>query len=444
MSIILNPIIVGVVVLIVLCLVKVNVTIALMVSSICAGLVAGISPVDTVNLIIEGMPGNASTALSYVLLGFLAAAMAYTGITEILSHKLSKLIGSRIMTKVFRSQKMVLLVSLAIIACFSQNAIPVHIAFIPLLIPAMLPLMNELKIDRRAVACSLSFGLEAPYIALPFGFGYIFQGILADNLKENGMSIAQDDVWHYTWQIGAFMILGLVASWIFFRKPREYKEVKGFEYVEMSPQELKMTYKHWVTIIAALVTLIVNVKYDSLVLGALCGIIVMVVFGAIKLSEMVEINGKGLALMADIAVIMLVAAGFANVMKSTGAVNELVEASVGVIGSSKILAAVMMMIIGLVITLGIGSSFGTIPVLAVLYVPLCASLGFSVGGTTMIIAAAAALGDAGSPASDTALGPTSGLNVDGQHSHIWDTCVPTAICYNVPIALCAILIAPII
>jgi len=68
----------------------------------------------------------------------------------------------------------------------------------------------------------------------------------------------------------------------------------------------------------------------------------------------------------------------------------------------------------------------------------------SVFPTIMLIAAAAALGDAGSPASDTTLGPTSGLNADGQHDHIWDTCVPTAICYNVPLALCAIFVAPLL
>jgi len=49
------------------------------------------------------------------------------------------------------------------------------------------------------------------------------------------------------------------------------------------------------------------------------------------------------------------------------------------------------------------------------------------------IAAAAALGDAGSPASDSTLGPTAGLNADGQHNHIWDTCVPTFIHYNIPL-----------
>ena len=44
-----------------------------------------------------------------------------------------------------------------------------------------------------------------------------------------------------------------------------------------------------------------------------------------------------------------------------------------------------------------------------------------------------ALGDAGSPASDSTLGPTSGLNIDGQHHHIWDTVVPTFLHYNLPL-----------
>ncbi|NVO99748.1 sodium:proton antiporter, partial [Photobacterium damselae subsp. damselae] len=53
--------------------------------------------------------------------------------------------------------------------------------------------------------------------------------------------------------------------------------------------------------------------------------------------------------------------------------------------------------------------------------------------TIAIVGTAAALGDAGSPASDSTLGPTSGLNADGQHEHIWETVVPTFIHYNLPL-----------
>ena len=63
------------------------------------------------------------------------------------------------------------------------------------------------------------------------------------------------------------------------------------------------------------------------------------------------------------------------------------------------------------------------------------SLGFSPTGTAVLVAAAGALGDAGSPASDSTLGPTAGLNADGQHQHIWDTCVPTFLHYNIPLII---------
>ena len=441
MEIILNPIVVAVVFLIVLCMLKINVLLSLLISAMAAGLLAGISIVDTMGVLISGMGGNAQTALSYILLGILASGMAYTGITEILSQKISHVVGRN---------KLALIISLTFIACCSQNLIPVHIAFIPILIPSLLHVMNEMKLDRRNISCALAFGLKAPYIALPFGFGFIFHGLISDNLQANGMAIEVGDVWHYTWPLGAAMIVGLMAAVFAFRKPREYQnlEVAGAAPAELDengkPVQFKMTAAHWVTLVAAAGTLIINLITDSLPLGALTGIIIMVAGGAVKISALETVVKNGFSIMGVIAFIMLVAAGYANVMNETGAVGELVEASLYIMGGSRFIAAAVMMLIGLIITIGIGTSFGTIPVLAVLYVPLCAQMGFSAGGTVMLIAAAAALGDAGSPASDTTLGPTCGLNADGQHDHIWDTCVPTALCYNIPIALCAILVAPLL
>ena len=441
MDLIFNPIVIAVVLLIVLCMLKINVLLSLLISAMAAGVLAGMSVMDTMGVLINGMGGNATTALSYILLGILASGMAYTGITEILSQKISHVVGKN---------KLALIISLAVIACCSQNLIPVHIAFIPILIPSLLHLMNEMKLDRRNISCALAFGLKAPYIALPFGFGFIFQGLISDNLGANGMNIEVGDVWHYTWPLGASMIIGLAAAIFVFRKPREYDnlEVVGAAPVELDengkPVQLKMTAAHWVTLVAAVGTLVINLLTDSLPLGALTGIIIMVVGGAVKIKDLETVVKNGFAIMGVIAFIMLVAAGYANVMNETGAVGELVEASLSIMGGSKFIAAAVMMVIGLIITIGIGTSFGTIPVLAVLYVPLCAQMGFSVGGTVMLIAAAAALGDAGSPASDTTLGPTSGLNADGQHDHIWDTCVPTALCYNIPLALCAIFVAPLL
>ena len=99
------------------------------------------------------------------------------------------------------------------------------------------------------------------------------------------------------------------------------------------------------------------------------------------------------------------------------------------------MAAFAMLFIGLVVTMGIGSSFSTVPIIASIYVPLCITMGFSPMATVALIATSGALGDAGSPASDSTLGPTMGLNTDGQHNHIWDSVVPTFIHYNIPLLI---------
>src|SRR5699024_2613140 len=98
-------------------------------------------------------------------------------------------------------------------------------------------------------------------------------------------------------------------------------------------------------------------------------------------------------------------------------------------------AAAAMLIAGLVVTMGIGSSFSTLPIFTVFFVPLCMSLGFSTMATVAIIGTAGALGDAGSPASDSTLGPTAGLNADGQHDHIRDSVIPAFMHYNIPLLI---------
>lgn len=122
-------------------------------------------------------------------------------------------------------------------------------------------------------------------------------------------------------------------------------------------------------------------------------------------------------------------------MNATHGVDSLVQTVGSVLGDHKGLASFAMLLVGLLVTMGIGSSFSTVPIIAVIYVPLCLSLGFSPLATIAIVGTAGALGDAGSPASDSTLGPTSGLNADGQHDHIWDSVVPTFIHYNIPLLI---------
>ncbi len=166
-----------------------------------------------------------------------------------------------------------------------------------------------------------------------------------------------------------------------------------------------------------------------------------IIFGtrAINPEKMDILINEGIGLMGYVAFVMLVAAGFAGVLKSTGGIDTLVNGLIPFMMGSKLLAAFLMLVVGLFITIGIGTSFGTIPILAVLFVPIFIHLGFNPMEAIAVFAAAAALGDAGSPASGTTLGPTAGLNIDGQHEHIKDTCIPTFLHYNIPLILFALL-----
>ena len=421
----LNPVVLSVIVMSVLCLLKLNVLLALIVSALVAGLVAGMPVGDIMNTLIGGMGGQSETALSYILLGTLAVAIGNTGVASIISRKVASVINGK---------KLVILIIIAFFGSFSQNLIPVHIAYIPILIPPLISVMNKLKLDRRAMACSLTFSLKAPYIAIPAGFGLIFQGIIATQMTENGMPVDKLDVWKSTWILGAAMVIGLLIAMFFsYRKNREYQDLplKGIEIQEAE----KMEGKHWLTLLAALAAFVVPVLYGSLPLGALAALVLMFVFGVLKWKDIDKTIGGGMQLMGLIAFIMLVASGYAAVIKQTGAVEELVNSIYGMIGGSKAIGVLLMLLVGLLVTMGIGTSFGTIPVVAAIYIPLCLKLGLSVPGSVVILAAAAALGDAGSPASDSTLGPTSGLNVDGQHDHIWDTCVPTFLHFNIPLII---------
>lgn len=383
---------------------------------------------DIMNTFISGMGTNAETALSYILLGAFAAAMTHTGLATVLAKKITQLI---------KNNALILYLILTVIAILSQNLIPVHIAFIPILIPPLLHVMNVLKIDRRAIACCLAFGLKAPYIVIPAGFGLIFQGLLADNMVQNGMNVSINEVWKSTWILGLGMFVALlIAIFVTYRKPREYKDVT----VEDNDNtDTKLTKEHYITLLAAFATLGVQLWTKSLPLGALVGLGIIFGTGTIKHKKMDNLVDEGIGLMGYIAFVMLVAAGFALVLKQTGGIESLVNSTMAIMPSNKLAAALLMLITGLFITIGIGTSFGTIPILAVIFVPICAQLGFNLQETIVVFAAAAALGDAGSPASDTTLGPTAGLNADGQHNHIWDTCIPTFLHYNIAIIIFALI-----
>lgn len=423
-----NPALISVIVLCILCVKKVNVLLAIIISTLVAGLVSGMNVTHIMNTFISGMGGNSETALSYILLGAFAATMAHSGFTDVISGKIANVVSDK---------KYVLLAILAFIAMASQNIVPIHIAFIPIIIPPLLGIMNKLKIDRRAVACVLAFGLKMPYIVIPAGFGLIFQNLIADNMVQNCVNVARNDIWQSTVILGFGMLVGLlVALFISYRKPRIYEDKTV---ANGQPTNHTFRKKHWIVILAAIVTFVVQLITKSLPLGALVGLGIIFTFGVIPQEKMDHMMNEGIYLMGYIAFVMLVAAGFAEVLKETGAIEGLVNSVLPILPANIYLTSLIILIIGLFVTIGIGTSFGTIPILAVLFLPICVKLGFNTHQMVVLLAAAAALGDAGSPASDTTLGPTAGLNADGQHNHIFDTCIPTFLHYNIALILFALI-----
>ncbi len=416
-----NPAFVAIICMCVLSLLRLNVMLSMISATLIAGLMGGLGITESFNAMIDGMKGNLNIALSYILLGALAVAIAKSNLIKVALSKLIGLINYKRSTFCFL---------IAFIACFSQNLVPVHIAFIPILIPPLLHLMNRLELDRRAVACALTFGLQAPYLVLPVGFGLIFQTTILEQLKANGVSATLAQITGVMWIAGLAMVVGLFASVLtLYKKPRHYKE-KSFNIENYD--SLKLNYHDYLTFIGIVVAFVIQLATDSMPLAAFLALAIILLGRGIKFKETDSLMDDSVKMMAFIAFVMLVASGFGEVLQKVHAIEGLVNAITSVV-QGKLLGAFLMLVVGLFITMGIGTSFGTIPIIAVFYVPLCAKLGFSIESTILLIGIAAALGDAGSPASDSTMGPTCGLNADNQHNHIYDTCVPTFLVYNLPL-----------
>ncbi|MFL9627354.1 Na+/H+ antiporter family protein [Aeromonas jandaei] len=430
-----NPVVIAVGLMLVLSLLRINVVVSLALGAIAGGLVGGLSLTDTLATFSGGLGGGAEIALSYAMLGAFAVAISRSGITDLLASKVISQLGKDASSSRILWVKTLLLSSVLAVSISSQNIIPVHIAFIPILIPPLLHVMAQMQIDRRQVACVITFGLTATYMVLPVGFGGIFlNNILAKNLIDNGVPITSSQIPLAMAIPGCGMVLGLLIAVFFsYRKPRQYDLAK---ILEAEPETVELNLNHiWVALLAIGVALGLQLMTNSIVLGALAGFVIFTCGGVIKFRESQDAFTQGVRMMSLIGFIMISAAGFAAVMKATHGVESLVQVVSSSIGQHKGIAAFLMLLVGLLITMGIGSSFSTVPIIATIYVPLCLQLGFSLMAIIALVGTAGALGDAGSPASDSTLGPTSGLNADGQHDHIWDSVVPTFIHYNIPLVI---------
>ena len=430
-----NPVFVSVFILLALSAFRLNIVFSIIIAAFSGGLLSGLGDAKTLTAFSNGLGNGAKIAFNYALLGAFSIVISRSGLTELLAHAILKKLNKEVTNQRIMHFKFALLFLLALISMSSQNLIPIHIAFIPILIPSLLQIFAKFKLDRRAVACILTFGLITPYMCLPFGFGRIYiNDILIGNLKNNGMDI-DPAVSIKAMAIPALgMLVGLlIAVLISYRKPREYDEQK-IENISPVNVEIK-PIKVIAGVIAIVAGFATQIMLDSLFIASLAAVLVFVIARVISLRDTQDVFVQGVYLMGGIGIVMIAASGFAEVMKATGGVNELVDMISGGLGSNRGLAVFMMLFIGLLITMGIGSSFSTVPLIAAIYVPLCMKLGMSPEATLAVVGVAGALGDAGSPVSESVLGPTAGLNADGQHDHIQDSTIPTFVHFNIPLLI---------
>ncbi|MEN9464176.1 MAG: hypothetical protein RL217_357 [Pseudomonadota bacterium] len=403
-----NAVWVSVAVMLGLSLTRMHVMLAMIVAALVAGWVGGMDLSSTLAAFNKGIGGGAGIALSYALLGGFAVAISLSGLPHLLADALLKKLGNN-NSGYNQWLKAALLSLLLLLAISSQNLIPIHIAFIPILIPPLLLVMAKLKLDRRLVACVLTFGLITPYMFLPVGFGNIYlNDILLGRIAAAGMNTEGLSVMKAMAIPALGMLAGLLIAVFFsYRRPREYS-VQAVKQVERTAR----AYDKKSLIVAGLavvVTFAVQLSTGSMVLGALAGFLLFALTGVVKWQKSDDVLSEGIKMMAAIGFIMIAAAGFAEVLTQTGHIQLLVADSSAWLAGNKGLAAMVLLLVGLLLTLGIGSSFSTVPIIAAIYVPLCVQMGFSPLAIVSLVGTAGVLGDAGSPASDSTLGPTAGL-----------------------------------
>ncbi|MED5296434.1 MAG: Na+/H+ antiporter NhaC family protein [Pseudomonadota bacterium] len=426
-----NAVVLTILSMIILCLLRIPVAIALISAAMLGALHAGMPMTDAIGAFNDNLLVGAQVGLTYVMIGAFAVALSRSGLLELLADAISSRLGSH-EEGTRRGVKWTLFGLFIVASLMSQNLVPVHIAFIPILIPPLLGVLDRLKVDRRAVACILACSISASYLLLPTGFGAIFLNeILLANVNSVGAAHGLTATADMAPKAMALPVLGLVAGllvavFISYRRPRDYATPDAFVAITRptAPSRLK-PLQLIITLAALAVALVFQLSFDSLLIGAMVGFLILTLGGIFRWQEQDDVFTDGLRMMAQIAVIITIASGFAGVLTATGEIDALVSASAALIGGNMAVGAAVMLIVGLFITIGFGDSFASVPILAPIYLPLALTLGFDPLAAIALLGASAALGDAGSPASTITLGATAGLNADGQHDHIRDSVIPT-------------------
>ena len=302
-----------------LSLARVPVVFALILGAITGGLLAGLGLQGTLDAFNGGLGKGAQIALAYGVLGAFALALARSGLPDLLAYKLITKLKGTSNQKAQNRVKYLIFSTVAIAAIFSQNVIPVHIAFIPVLIPPLLIVFNHLKLDRRLIACILTFGLVGTYMLVPVGFGAIFlNDILGQNIntfgQAYGFAITYDQI-PAAMALPVFgMFIGLLIAIFFtYRKPREYKDI----HIDAPSETIsgKMTkagekpevasFTLFMAGVAIVLTLVVQLYSDSMILAGLVGVAILSCAGIFKWNEADDVIVSGMRMMALVGFIMI-------------------------------------------------------------------------------------------------------------------------------------------
>ena len=308
-----NAIILAVLVMLILAMLRVHVVLSLFVGALAGGLSAGLGVSRTMVAFQDGLADGAQIALSYALLGAFAMAVAHSGLPQLLANWLIGRIENddeSASRKAVRTTTMLVLGGLTTMAIMSESLIPVHIAFIPLVVPPLLIVMSRLQLDRRAVACAITFGLVTTYMFLPLGFGRVFlYNTLYRNIKEAGLDVSQVSATQAMGIPALGMVAGLlIAVFVTYRKPRVYQvdagsgvgsgeEVSGS--VEVDRHKIRVALVAVVACFAVQAFLTwTKSEADPLLVGALTGLLLFMATRVVTIAEADDVFTGGMRMMA--------------------------------------------------------------------------------------------------------------------------------------------------
>ena len=168
MEILLNPMVLAIIIMITLCMLRMNAFLAMTAAALICAVLGGATIVEGTSMFLSGMGGNAENALNILMFGVLAEAMSFTKAGEAFTSRMAKLVNGKIW---------VLCALLFVLGILCETVILIYATFVPVVVPPLMGLLNEYKVDRRKVVTLIIAGLQIGYVCVPIGCGRMFQEI---------------------------------------------------------------------------------------------------------------------------------------------------------------------------------------------------------------------------------------------------------------------------